>query len=297
MAIKNSITIDDKWIDLNELALPPGLTVAEVEKLFLIKPIKVSLEVILPKGVTVKGFDYAKNLELKKFRTNLESKVAKALGEIAEEDQPNEGKKVLDNINSHLEKAVKAFRVILRTAVAKEIGGTCKPDDLMTAGSIIFEKIEFQFGVGDSSEEKFPLLDLTKAFKRVKKDQQFGVAWKSNEIVVSVRYRKPFKQAELKELRELLPEGYSQGAHVLGGGFFAFAKGKVELRFNEKDKLPNEILFRRAFKEQTGQAVHTTVTHIDPKDKTEESPPKNADAKKGMGEKGTGEKGTAKKEK
>ena len=291
MAIKNSITIDDKWIELNELALPPGLTLAEVEKLFLIKPIKVSLEVILPKGVTLKGFDYAKNAEIKKFRANLEAKVAKDLGEIADEDQPKEGKKVLDSLNSHIEKAVKAFRVILRTAVAKEIGGTCKPDDLMTAGSILFEKIEFQFGVGDSSEEKFPLLDLTKAFKRVKKDQQFGVAWKSNEIVVSVRYRKPFKQAELKELRELLPEGYSQGAHVLGGEFFAFAKGKVELRFNEKDAPPNEIILRRAFKEQTGQAVHITVTHIDSKEKTSDGVTKNADTKKGTDGKATGTKG------
>ena len=280
MAINNSITIDDKWIDLNELALPPGLTVGEVEKLLLIKPIKVSLEVILPKGVTAKGFDYSKNLELKKFRTNLEAKVAKALGEIAEEDQPKEGKKALDSINSHLEKAVKAFRVILRTAVAKEIGGTCKPDDLMTAGSILFEKLEFQFGVGDSSEEKFPLLDLTKAFKRLKKDQQFGVAWKANKIVVSVRFRKPFKQAELKELRELLPEGSSRGANMLGGEFFAFAKGKVEIRFDEKATTPHELLLRKAFKKQTGQAVHTTLTALDPKEKTEKSPSKNSDAKK-----------------
>lgn len=271
---KNSLNIDDKWIDLNDLALPPGLTLAEVEKLFLIKPIKVSLEVILPKGATLKSFDYAKNLELKKFRTSLEAKVAKTLGEIADEDEPKEGKKALESLNSYLEKAVKAFRVILRTAVAKEIGGTCKADDLMTAGSILFEKIEFQFGVGDSSEEKFPLLDLTKAFKRVKKDQQFGVAWKANEMVVSVRFRKPFKQAELKELRELLPEGYSKGAHMLGGEFFAFAKGRVEIRFSEKDTWPNEILLRGAFKKQTGQSVHTTVTNLEAKDTPAEKSPK-----------------------
>jgi hypothetical protein len=279
MAIKNSITIDDKWIDLGVLALPPGLTVGEVEKLFIVKPIKVSLEVILPKGATAKSFDYSKNAEIKKFKTNLESKVSKTLGEIAEEDQPKEGKKALDSINSHLEKAVNAFRVILRTSIAKEIGGTCKPDDLMTAGSIVFEKIEFQFGVGDSSEEKFPLLDLTKAFKRVKKDQQFGVAWKANEIVVSVRFRKPFKQAELKELRDLLPEGSSRGANMLGGEFFAFAKGKVEIRFDEKDTPPHEILLRKAFKQQTGQAVHTTLTTLNSKEKVANgNDPKKAEA-------------------
>ena len=280
MAIKNSIAIEDKWIDLNQLALPPGLTVGEVERLLVVKPIKVSLEVILPKGAAAKGFDYSKNAEIKKFRTNLEDKVAKALAEITEEDQPEEGQKALESINSFLQKAVKAFRVILRTAVAKEIGGTFKPDDLMTAGSIIFDDLEFQLGVGDSSEEKFPVLDLTKAFKRLKKDQQFGVAWKANQIVVSVRFRKPFKQAELKELRDLLPEGSSRGANMLGGEFYAFAKGKVEIRFDEKDTPPHEILLRKAFKQQTGQAVHTTLTLLDPDEKVAEvKDAKNGEAK------------------
>lgn len=274
---KNTISVDDIWIDLKDLALPPGLSVAEVEKLLVVKPIKVALEVILPKGSTAKGFDYNKNVEIKRFKANLESKVAKALDEIAGEDQPEEGKKALDEINSYLEKAVKALRVTLRTAIAKEIGGTCKPDDLMTAGSVLFDKIEFQFGVGDSSEEKFPLLDLTKAFKRLKKDQQFGVAWKANKIVVSVRFRRPFKQAELKELRDLLPEGSSRGADMLAGEFHAFAKGKVEVRFDEKCTPPHEILLRKAFKKQTGQAVHTTLTVIKPETKTED--PKAADPK------------------
>ena len=283
MPKKDSITVDDKWIDLKELALPPGLTVGEVEKLLEVKPIKVSLEVMLPKGSSAKGFDYHKNVEIKKFRSNLESKVATALAEIAEEDQPEEGRKALDLINSYLEKAVKAFRVVLRTAIAKEIGGECKADDLMTAGSIHFEKIEFQFGTGDASEEKFPLLDLTKAFKRLKKDQQFGVAWKANEIVVSVRFRKPFKQAELKELRDLLPDDSSRGAKILAGEFLAFAKGKVEIRFDEKDTPPHEILLRKAFKQQLGQAVHTTLAALSPKEKTD--PEKRADGKKGKSEK------------
>ena len=83
MAKKDSITIDDKWIDLTELALPAGLTAGEVEKLLEIKPIKVSLEVILPKGATTKGFDYEKNADVKKFKSSLESKVGASLAESA----------------------------------------------------------------------------------------------------------------------------------------------------------------------------------------------------------------------
>ncbi len=279
MAKKDNIRVDDEWIDLNSLALPPGVSVSEIEKLVLVKPIKVSLEVILPKGSEAPDFDYQKNAELKKFRTTLESKVSEALGKIAEEDQPAEGKKELEKINSYLEKAVKAFRVILRTAIAKEIGGGCKPDDLMTAGAINFQKIEFQFGVGDAGEEKFPLLDLTKAFKRLKKVQQLGIAWKANKIVVSVRFRKPFKQAELKELRELLPEGSSRGANMAAGEFFALAKGNVELNFAEGSGMPHELLLRKAFKKQSGQAVNTKIGKIQT-EKDEPADPKKSTAKK-----------------
>jgi hypothetical protein len=278
MAKKNSITIEDKWIDLNTLELKPK-TVAKVKEILVVRPIKVALEVVLPKDSSAKDFDYDKNPDVSKFRDNLEKKVSQALADIVAEDQPEEGKSTLDAINSYLEKAVKAFRVVLRTAIAKEIGGECKPDDLMTAGSIHFEKIEYQLGFGDSTETKFDLKDLTKAFKRLKKDQHLGVAWKANEIVVSVRFRKPFKDAELKELRDLLPEGSSRGANMLGGEFHAFAKGKVELRFDESSTPPHEILLRKAFKEQSGQAVHTTVCFIDPKKKDADA--KAADSKKG----------------
>ena len=284
MAIKDAIVIDDSWIDLNDMALPADVSVAEIEKLLDVYPIKVSLEVILPKGSSAKGFDYSKNADIKKFRTSLESKVAQALAEIAGEDQPEEGKKALDDINSYLEKAQKSFRVVLRTAIAKVIG--CKPDDLMTAGSIRFEKIEFKLGVGDSTEEKFPLLDLSKAFKRVKKDQHFGVAWKANEIVVSVRLRKAFKQAELKELRDCLPEDSSRGANMQYGEFYAFSKGKIELRLDEKKKAPHEILLRKAFREQSKQKVHIKIAPLvaekeAPAEKNEKAKVEDGKAEKG----------------
>ena len=262
MAKKDSILIEDEWINLNSLALPAGVSVADVEKILIVKPIKISLEVLLPKGTEAPDFDYKKNAELKKFRATIESKVTETFGLIVDQDQAADGKKDLEKLNSYLEKAIKAFRVTLRTAVAKSIEGSCKPDDLMTAGSINLQKIEFQFGFGDSSEEKYPLLDLTKAFKRIKKVQQLGVAWKANKMVVSVRFRKPFKQAELKELRELLPEGSSRGANMLAGEFFAHAKGNVDINFPENSTFPHELLLRKAFKKQSGQAVNTNVGTI-----------------------------------
>lgn len=256
MATKETIKIDDEWMNLSNLALPAGTTVDDVEKLLIVKPIRVRLDVVLPKGADASSFDYRKNAELKKFRTNLEAKAAETFASIAEEDQASDGKKTLSQLNSYLEKAVKAFRPLLRAAIAKEIGNGCKADDLMTAGSITFIKVEFQFGFGDDTEAKLPLLDLTKAFKRTKKVQQLGIAWKGCECVVSVRYRKPFKAAELKELKELLPDGFSRGAHTEGGEFIAQAKTDVELNFPANCKLPLAAFMRKAFTKQAGQKIH-----------------------------------------
>lgn len=263
MAKKDSITIDDTWIDLTELALPAGLTAGEVEKLLEIKPIKVSLEVILPKGATTKGFDYEKNADVKKFKSSLESKVGASLAEIVGEDTPEDGQKALDGLNSYLEKATKAFRVMLRTVIAKAIGGDCKPDDLMTAGSIAFEKIEFQFGVSEPNEDASKMLDLTKALKRVNKDQHLGIAWKGKKIVVSVRLRKPFLLTDLKELRSQLPKNASRTNMLVVGEFVAFSKTKVAVNFKEGTKnIPKAALFRHAFKKQTNSPVVVTIGKI-----------------------------------
>ncbi len=260
MANKDSIIIDDSWIDVKKLTLPAGVTVGEVEKLLEVKPIKVSLEVILPTGSSAKGFDYNKNAEIKKFRTNLESKVAATLAEIVGEDTPEDGKKALESINSYLEKAVKAFRVVLRTAVAKDIVPSCKPDDLMTAGSIRFEKLEFLFGLKESTDESSQMLDLTKALKRVKKEQHLGIAWKGKQIVVSIRLRRAFVEKDLKELRSNLPKNASRTNMLIVGEFVAFSKTKVAVNFKAGTKnIPKAQLFRKAFKKQTNTPVVVTV--------------------------------------
>jgi hypothetical protein len=288
---EDSIIVDDKWIDLKELKLPAGVSVAEVEKLFEIRPIKVSLEVILPKGSSASRFDYNKNTEIKKFRTDLESKVAKTLAEIFGEDTPEDGKKALESLNSYLEKAVKAFRLILRTAVAKETSPICKPDDLMTAGSIQFEKIDFLFGVKDETNDPSKMLDLTKALMRVKKEQHLGIAWKGKEIVVSVRLRKPFLLADLKELRGLLPKNASRTNMLVVGQFIAFSKTKVSVKFKAGTKnIPKKNLFRDAFKKQTNSPVVVKVGLIDPelakmadKEKKEENEEKEKEKKNEQG--------------
>ena len=125
---------------------------------------------------------------------------------------------------------------MLRTVIAKAIGGDCKPDDLMTAGSIAFEKIEFQFGVSEPTEDASKMLDLTKALKRVNKDQHLGIAWKGKKIVVSVRLRKPFLLTDLKELRSQLPKNASRTNMLVVGEFVAFSKTKVAVNFKEGTK-------------------------------------------------------------
>jgi hypothetical protein len=187
-----------------------------------------------------------------------------------------------------LEKAVKAFRLVLRTAVAKEIGPNCKPDDLMTAGSIQFEKIEFQFGVKDSVDDLSKMLDLTKALKRVKKEQHLGIAWKGKEIVVSVRLRKAFLLTDLKDLRSLLPKNASRTNMLVIGEFVAFSKTKVTVNFKEGTKnIPKKNLFRDAFKKQTNSPVVVTVGRIMESDlkKTERDESEKEKNDKGKNEK------------
>lgn len=264
MAKQDSITIDDKWLELKDLALPGGVSVGDVEKVLTVKPMKISLEVILPKGSTAQGFDYNKNADIKKFRTGIETKVAATLAEIVGEDTPEDGKKALDSINSYLEKAVKAFRVTLRTAVAKHIGKGCKPDDLMTAGSIQFEKIEFLFGVKDEVSDSSKMLDLTKALKRVNKEQYLGIAWKGKEIVLSIRLRKEFRLADLKELRNLLPKKAKRTNKLVVGQFIAFSKTKVTVNFKKNtSNIPTKERFQDAFKKQTNMHVVVTVGLIE----------------------------------
>ncbi|MDX1927588.1 MAG: hypothetical protein SFV81_13785 [Pirellulaceae bacterium] len=296
MAKNDSLFVDDTWIDLKKLALPSGVTASEVEKLLEVKPIKVSLEVILPKGSSAKGFDYSKNADIKKFRSALEAKVAATFAEIVGEDTPEDGKKALDSINSHLEKAVKAFRLVLRTAVAKSVVPSCKPDDLMTAGSIGFEKFEFLFGVKDATDDLAKMLDLTKALKRVKKEQHLGIAWKGKEIVVSVRLRKPFLAADLKDLRSLLPKIASRTNMLIVGEFIAFSKTKVAVNFKEGTKnIPKKVLFRNAFKKQTNTPVVVTVGRMQELDskKTEKEESEQDQNEKEKSEKDTSAKGTS----
>jgi len=252
MSKKDLVEIEEQWLELEKLTLPSGVTIDDVEKLLLIKPIRVQLGIVLPKGTGVIKFDHEKNADIKKFRAAFDKKVADSFGEIVLEDDAKDAKPILEKLNSYIEKAGKAYRLTLRTAIAKEIDA--KADDLMTVGMIAFKEIEFHFGVVETPE-KNDLLDLTKAFKRVNKTQHFGIAWKGTQCVIGVKLKKEFKPAELKELASLLPEGSRQGASKVAGEFVAFSKTNVDLSFGEKDKTPLDWIVREAFKVQTGHQV------------------------------------------
>lgn len=270
MAKKNLIEIEELWLDdLSKLALPSGVSVAEVEAMLLIKPIKVSLEIVLPKDASA-DFDQEKNGDVKKFRSAFDKKVSESFGEIVLEDDPKDAKEILEKLNSYIEKAVKAYRVTLRTAIAKEIGA--KADDLMSVGSVSFKEIEFHFGVVEDSKPS-ELLDLTKAFKRTKKVQHCGIAWKGKHCVVGVKLKKEFKPAELKLLANELPDGYAQGASKVAGEFVAFSKTNVEISFPDKTKTPRQLLVRKALKNQTEQQIQVGFGILQPPD---DSPAGNA---------------------
>ena len=264
MAKKNLIEIEELWLDdLSKLELPSGVSVAEVEAMLVIKPIKVSLEIVLPKEAASVDFDQKKNREVKNFRSAFDKKVSESFGEIVLEDEPKDAKEILEKLNSYIEKAVKAYRVTLRTAIAKEIGA--KADDLMSVGSVSFKGIEFHFGVVEDSKES-ELLDLTKAFKRTKKVQHCGIAWKGKHCVVGVKLKKEFKPAELKLLANELPDGYAQGASKEAGEFVAFSKTNVEISYPDKVKGPLDWMVREAFGKQTGRTVHVSFGIMQPPD-------------------------------
>jgi hypothetical protein len=271
MAKKNSIEIEELWLDdLSKLALPSGVSVADVEAMLMIKPIKVSIEIVLPKEAANVDFDQKKNGDVKKFRSDFDKKVSESFGEIVLEDEPKDAKEILEKLNSYIDKAIKAYRVTLRTAIAKKI--RAKADDLMSVGSVNFKEIEFCFGIVEDSKES-ELLDLTKAFKRTKKVQHCGIAWKGKHCVVGVRLKKEFKPAELKSLANELPDGYSQGASKVAGEFVAFSKINVDISYPDKVKTPPEGMVRKAFKIQTKRQVNVYFGIMQPPD---DSPGGNA---------------------
>lgn len=276
MAKQVNIQVDDEWLVLNELKLTEEVR-SQVEKLVIFKPIRISLEVVLPKDVGPISFDHSKNIDVKNFRKNLESKTVEWLTELAEDD-PEDADATLKKLNDYLGKAVKAFRIQLRNAIAKEIGGKTKADDLMTMGSVNFKELELLFGVAEPPTQGSELLDLTKAFKRVKKLQHCGLAWKGHACVLSVKLKKPFREDELKMLtRAIMPEGSGRGASTLSGEFYAFSKNKIELAFPANAKSPTNGLLRAALKAQAGHGVHISFRTMD-------SPKNTTETKKNSGE-------------
>lgn len=273
MAKKEVIQIEDEWLVLNELGLSAEV-LSDLEKLVIFKPIRISLEVVLPKDVGQTSFDYKKNKELRIFRKNLESKTVECLTELAQDD-PEDAEATLKKLNEYLGKAVKAFRVQLRNVIAKEIGGKTKADDLMTMGAVIFDELQLLFGVEEKPTGNSELLDLTKALKRVNKVQYCGLAWKGHECVLSVKLKKPFKEAELKLLKEIMPEGSGRGAATVAGEFVAFSKNKIELAFPDKAKTPPELVIRFALKTQTGHQVQIRFRTMEPENKTTEATTKS----------------------
>lgn len=255
MAKNDVIQIRDQWLDFDKL----DISLAEVEQVVMPSPIRISLEVVLPKGKEAPDFNFAKNAEIKKFRALVESKCVDAFKLIVEShtrDEDGDGDSFKDaesaikKLNSFVKKSTSEFRVLLRTAVAKTLGDGTKADELMTVGSTSFKEFSLVPGAFEG-EESFdsPLLDLSKALKR-KKWQPCGVAWiSSGPCLVSIRAKKEFKTSELKELKDLLPNGSKKS--VVGR-----VRAKSELflffEFPEGDR-PRKKILKNGLEKQLGK--------------------------------------------
>ncbi len=262
----NSLTIKEKWLDPKALSLPPGTDQDMVDKILIIPPYRMVFEVIMPSGYSApEDFDFRRESSIHKLKKDFDKAVGERVAFIVRmRDEDREGeekayenaKKAVEEINSLLEDAITNVKVQVRTIIAKMLGGRTKPDHLMTIGKSSLKKISLKRGVFESeSSSGSELLDLKRALKR-KKWQYCGIAWKGSECVLTVRPKKPFKEGELKELREALPDNARQGAHKIAAMFKAESKTNVAFKFKEGEKPPRRRNIVHALKMQTNTSVH-----------------------------------------
>ncbi len=280
MSKESTIRIRDQWLAFEDLELPSGFTTFDLEELVTPSPIRISLEVILPKGCPEPKFDFNKNADVKKFRTFLETKCSDAMrlvldahheDEDGDEEKFKAAESAIKKINGLVKKSIGDFRVLLRTAIAKIIGGSVSADDLMTIGSMAFKEFSLVPGAfqGEDSFDS-PLLDLSKGLKR-KKWQYIGIAWKSADCVVSIKPKKEFTSSELKELRDLLPSG----AKAIGGRIKAFSETDIIIELTE-GKHPKLLRLKEALHNQTNKTVQIGLVFV----KKEVDPKQSADGNK-----------------
>ncbi|XZE32865.1 hypothetical protein SH501x_003631 [Pirellulaceae bacterium SH501] len=267
MAKAESLEVKEKWIDPKSLPYSGEVNADQAQEVVTISTLKFSVGVVLPSGRSAEGFDATKAPSLVRFRDRLKKSVGDSLSAIVrfrneDRDGDEEAFKKADSelkrINGIIEEALKDFRAVLREAVAEFIsksGSKVKASDLMTIGSDSFKALKIRPGVFENESAAPPeLLDISKALTR-KKWQFCGIAWRSGAAVLTIRLKKAFKDAELKDLRDALPDGLSRGAHMIGGRIRAASATKVEFEFPTSTKPPNRKILRKAFKEQTGAAV------------------------------------------
>ena len=259
---QTTIEIRDQWLNLQKMTLPGGLKREQIEEAVETSPVNIALQVLLPSGTSMpERFIYSRNGEIKSFRKGVEEKIIDAFKLIVEAREldgkgdpkgAKQAKDTLKKINGYVKKAMSQYRVVLRTVIAKAIGGKTTADDLMTVGSSGFKEMEIRVGAFESdTEDEFdsPLLDLSKALKR-KGEQHCGVAWKAKKCVLSVKLKKAFKATELKELRELI----SKDALMVAGRF-RMVGSKAHFEFPDDKKNPGPTKLRRAIKEQAQKAI------------------------------------------
>jgi hypothetical protein len=268
MAKGETIELKEKWLDLNTLPYSNGISADSVREVVAWAPIKLTVEIGLPADKSAEGFDPQRNPALLRFRERWKKNVAESLSAIVrfrndDRDGDDEAFKKADaelkRLNSLIEDSFGEFRQILREAVAEFVtgngGAKLKASDLMTVGSNSFRSLKILPGVFENqTSSPSELLDITKALNR-KKWQYCGVAWKSGVAVLTIRMKKPFKEAEQKELRESMPEGTNRGAHMISGRIRAWSATKVAFEFPEQPKLPKRKTLAFALKEQSGKAV------------------------------------------
>lgn len=293
------IELKDRWLDLGALQYPKDVSASDVEAILIWKVVRINLAVSVPSELLVG--DKAPDFKLdewgtvKTLKKQVEAKVGESMRVIVEAHQKDEkgdtdafgeAEKSLKTLNDFLKKSFQELRLVIRTAIAKKLGGKAKAEDLTSYGSVEFKEYRIKPGAFKNEvDEDDAELDLTKAFKR-RVWQQCGLAWNGMDAVVSVRAKKEFKKSDLKELREQLGPNKATGAKVLACRFRPKNSATVFIEIQAKDSPPTEKVLIKAIKNQPGGRTVSLTFVTDDVDEDEDEDKKEKKKKKDGKEKG-----------
>lgn len=284
------------WLDTSSMTFSDGVSASEIKNVVEVHKMKIEVDVIMPDGVKPMLVEVKIQRFLRDYKGLIDKQVQEALSRVIvyhradqsdDEKAYGQAKSVLDKANKYVEDAMDDFRVELRKAVAKAIGGNVKAKDLQTIGRTSFKEMSIIRGAFkyEVNFDATGLTDLSAALKK-KKWQHCAVVWKGEVARLTIDPKRKINEATVKELQEEMPEGKGQGAKHATGMIKASSTTKVEFEFLSKlPKKPKEKALRNALKDQTGGIVVVSsltypATYSSGADDTDETEEESKEGKK-----------------